>query len=49
MLPSPPITRNQVDLMQIDNVASPEIPGFGQLGISPLSIEEILPEILWDH
>src|SRR6516164_6351140 len=49
MLPSLPITRNQVDLMQIDNVASPEIPGFGELGISPLSIEEILPEILWDH
>ena len=49
MLPSPPITRSQVELMQIDNVASPEIPGFGELGISPLSIEEILPEILWDH
>jgi uncharacterized protein YbjT (DUF2867 family) len=46
MLPSPPITRNQVELMQIDNVASPEMPGFGQLGISPLSVEEILPEIL---
>ena len=49
MLPSPPITRNQVELMQIDNVPSPEMPGFGELGISPLSIEEILPEILWDH
>lgn len=49
MLPSPPITRNQVELMQIDNVASPEMPGFAELGISPLSIEEILPEILWDH
>jgi uncharacterized protein YbjT (DUF2867 family) len=49
MLPSPPITRNQVELMQIDNVASPEMPGFGELGISPHSIEEILPEILWDH
>jgi len=46
MLPSPPITRNQVELMQIDNVASPEIPGLGELGISPLSVEEILPEIL---
>ena len=46
MLPSPPITRNQVELMQIDNVASPEMAGFGELGISPLSIEEILPEIL---
>jgi NADH dehydrogenase len=49
IFPSPPITRNQVDLMQIDNVASPEMPGFGELGISPFSIEEILPEILWDH
>ena len=49
MRPSPPITRNQVELMQIDNVASAEMPGFGELGISPLSIEEILPEILWDH
>jgi uncharacterized protein YbjT (DUF2867 family) len=49
MLPRPPITRNQVELMKIDNVASPEVPGFAQLGISPLSIEEILEEILWDH
>ena len=49
MLSRPPVTRNQVELMQIDNVASPEMPGFGELGISPLSIEEILPEILWDH
>ena len=49
MLPNPPVTRNQVELMQIDSVASPEMPGFGELGISPLSIEEILPEILWDH
>ena len=49
MLPNPPVTRNQVELMQIDNVASPEMPGFRELGISPLSIEEVLPEILWDH
>jgi uncharacterized protein YbjT (DUF2867 family) len=49
MLPKPPVTRNQVELMQVDSVASPEMPGFGELGISPLSIEEILPEILWDH
>jgi uncharacterized protein YbjT (DUF2867 family) len=49
MLPRPPITRNQVELMQIDNVVSPEMPGFGELGISPHSIEEILPEILWHH
>ena len=33
MLPSPPVTRNQVELMQVDIVASPEVPGFGELGI----------------
>jgi uncharacterized protein YbjT (DUF2867 family) len=49
MLPSPPVTRNQVELMQIDDVASPEMPGLGELGISPLSVEEMLPEILGDH
>jgi NADH dehydrogenase len=47
ILPSPPVTRNQVELMQVDNVASPEMPGFEELGISPHSVEEILQEILW--
>ena len=42
MLPSPPVTRNQVELMQVDNVSSPEMPGFEDLGISPHSVEEIL-------
>ena len=49
MLPSPPVTRNQVELMQVDNVSTPEMPGFGELGISPLAIEEVLQEMLWDH
>jgi uncharacterized protein YbjT (DUF2867 family) len=49
MLPSPPVTRNQVELMQVDNVSSPEMPGFEELGISPYSVEEMLQEILWDH
>src|ERR1700732_4431737 len=49
MLPSPPVTRNQVELMQVNNVSSPEMPGFGELGISPHSVEEILQEMLWDH
>src|SRR5437764_2945693 len=46
LLPSPPITRNQVDLMQINTVASPKIPGFVDLGISPRPVEEILQEML---
>ena len=49
MLPSPPVTRNQVELMQVDTVSSPEMPGFGELGISPYSVEEMLQEILWGH
>lgn len=48
-LPSPPITRNQVELMQVDTVSSPKMPGFAELGISPHSVEDILQEILWDH
>jgi uncharacterized protein YbjT (DUF2867 family) len=49
MLPSPPITRNQVELMQIDNVASSGMPGFEELGISPRPVEEILQEMLSDR
>ena len=49
MLPRPLITRNQVELMQVDTVASPKMPGFRELGITPVAVEEILQEILWDH
>jgi len=49
MLPSPPITRNQVELMQIDSVSSPNMPGLGELGISPHLMEEILQDILRSH
>ncbi|TYL98415.1 complex I NDUFA9 subunit family protein [Bradyrhizobium rifense] len=46
ILPRPPLTRNQVELMRIDSVSSPEMPGFAELGISPQSIEEILQRML---
>jgi hypothetical protein len=46
MLPEPPITRNQVELMQLDSVASPGAPGFGDLGISSTSLEDTLPAIV---
>jgi uncharacterized protein YbjT (DUF2867 family) len=46
MLPQPPITRNQVELMQIDTVASERLPGFRALGISPRSLEDELEAIL---
>jgi len=46
MFPSPLLTRNQVELMQIDTVSSPKMPGFVELGISPHSVEAILQEML---
>lgn len=46
MLPDPPLTRNQVELMQIDTMASSEMPGFVELGISPHSVEVILQRML---
>jgi uncharacterized protein YbjT (DUF2867 family) len=46
ILPHPPLTRNQVELMQIDTTASDSRPGFDQLGISPRSLEEELKAML---
>jgi uncharacterized protein YbjT (DUF2867 family) len=46
LLPQPPVTRNQLELMQIDNVVSLESPGFADLQISPRSLEDVLPEIV---
>ena len=46
ILPSPLLTRNQVELMQIDTVSSPERPGFVELGIPPHSVEAILQKML---
>jgi NADH dehydrogenase len=42
MLPEPPLTRNQVELMQLDNVASSGTPGFNDLGMSATSLEDVL-------
>jgi uncharacterized protein YbjT (DUF2867 family) len=46
MLPQPPLTRNQVELMEIDSIAAPDSPGFAELGISPRSLQEILRQML---
>jgi NADH dehydrogenase len=45
-LPSPLLTRNQLELMQIDTVSSPQMAGFVELGISPHPIEAILQKML---
>jgi uncharacterized protein YbjT (DUF2867 family) len=46
MLPEPPITRNQVELMQLDNVTSPGAAGFGDLRISSTPLEDALSAIV---
>ncbi|OKO80557.1 epimerase [Bradyrhizobium sp. NAS80.1] len=46
LLPQPALTRNQVELMQIDTVTSPGMPGFAELGITPQSVEALLQTLL---
>ncbi|AGA34694.1 NAD-dependent epimerase/dehydratase [Thioalkalivibrio nitratireducens DSM 14787] len=45
-LPNPPLTRDQVLLMQKDNVVHPGTATFADLGIAPHSLEESLPHCL---
>jgi uncharacterized protein YbjT (DUF2867 family) len=45
-LPKPPLTRDQVRLLQRDNVVSPGRPGLLELGITPTAAELILPSYL---
>jgi NADH dehydrogenase len=42
MLPQAPVTRNQVELMAIDNVVAPDRTGFEAFGMEPRSIEAAL-------
>lgn len=42
MLPGAPLTRDQVELMRIDNVASGDLPGFGSLGVDPRPIDTVV-------
>jgi NADH dehydrogenase len=43
LLPSPPLTISQVDLLKADNVASGALPGFRELNIQPEAIEDVVP------
>ena len=45
-LPGPPLTRDQVILMQADNVADADVGDFDDLGILPHSLRESLPRYL---
>ncbi|HEX4077842.1 MAG TPA: complex I NDUFA9 subunit family protein [Rhizomicrobium sp.] len=47
LLPKPLLTRDQVRLLQQDNVVSPGARGFADLGIEPDAVESIIPSYLW--
>ncbi|HET7298178.1 MAG TPA: complex I NDUFA9 subunit family protein [Burkholderiales bacterium] len=43
LLPGPPLTTSQVDLLRMDNLASGALPGFRDLNIRPKAVEDIVP------
>lgn len=45
-LPAPPLTRDQVRLLKYDNIVSPDVLGFNDLGITPVPISAIVPRYL---
>jgi hypothetical protein len=46
MLPGSPLSRNQVELMEVDTIVSAGTPGFEALGITPQPLERTLEQIL---
>ena len=46
LVPGKPFTRDQLLMLQRDNVADPDRPGLAELGIVPTPIELIVPEYL---
>jgi NADH dehydrogenase len=49
LLPSPPLTMDQVRLLKKDNVVSPTASGLSDLGVAPTSVEAIIPAYLWRY
>lgn len=43
VLPAPPVTRDQIALMRQDNVVHPGAESFEELGVTPRSLNELLP------
>jgi NADH dehydrogenase len=45
-LPTPPLTRDQLLMLQRDNVPAPDAPGLAELGIQPKAVEAVVPSYL---
>jgi uncharacterized protein YbjT (DUF2867 family) len=46
LLPNPPLTTGQVDLLKTDNVASGTLPGLRELNIEPKTVEKVVPSYI---
>lgn len=49
LLPNPILTMDQVTLLKKDNVVSPTAAGLTDLGITPTSVEAVVPSYLWRY
>jgi len=49
LLPNPLLTMDQVRLLKKDNVVSPTAAGLADLGITPTSVEAVIPSYLWRY
>ena len=49
LLPKPLLTPDQVRLLKKDNVVSPTAAGLADLGITPTSVEAVVPSYLWRY
>jgi len=49
VLVTPPITSDQVKLLKADNVVSGACPGLAELGITPTTLEAVLPSYLYRY
>jgi uncharacterized protein YbjT (DUF2867 family) len=45
VLPRPPVTRNQVELMEVDTVTSASMPGLRELGITPRPVKDTVRDL----
>ena len=45
----PPVTADQVESLRVDNVPSGQHPGLAELGITPTSLEAVLPTYLYRY
>ena len=48
-LMAPPVTSDQVELLKVDNVVSGQYPGLTDLGITPTTLESVLPTYLYRY